>query len=67
LVMTVIPTFTFLADLGLRWEASIQIIQLFTPNTTGIFAVSVGIWLINLLIPALVGSLLILRIKLFRR
>ncbi|HTS43402.1 MAG TPA: lysylphosphatidylglycerol synthase domain-containing protein [Puia sp.] len=67
LVMTAIPTFTFLTDLGLRWEASIQIIQVFTSDTTGIFAVSVGIWLINLLIPALLGSLLFLRIKLFSR
>jgi hypothetical protein len=66
LVMAVVPTLTFLTDLGLRWEASIQIIQLFNPNTTGIFAVSFGIWLINLIIPALIGSLLILRIKLFR-
>lgn len=66
LVMAVVPTFTFLTDLGLRWEASIQIIELFNPNTTGIFAVSLGIWTINLIIPALIGSLLILRIKLFK-
>lgn len=66
LVMAVIPTFTFLTELGLRWEASIQIIELFNPNTTGIFAVSLGIWLINLIIPALIGSLLILSIKLFK-
>jgi uncharacterized membrane protein YbhN (UPF0104 family) len=66
LVMVFVPTFTFLTDLGLRWESSIQIIRLFSPNTTGIFAVSLGIWMINLIIPALIGSLLILRIKLFR-
>ena len=66
LIMAIIPSFTFLTDLGIRWEAGIQIIQIFNPNTTGIFAVSLGIWLINLIIPALIGSLLILRIKLFR-
>jgi hypothetical protein len=66
LIVAVIPTFTFLADLGIRWEAGIQIIGLFNPNTTGIFAVSLGIWLINLAIPALMGSLLILGIKLFK-
>jgi len=66
LVMVFVPTFTFLTDLGLRWESSIQIIRLFSSNTTGIFAVSFGIWMINLIIPALIGSLLILRIKLFR-
>jgi hypothetical protein len=66
LVMAIVPTFTFLTELGLRWEASIQIIELFSGNTVGIFATSFGIWLINLIIPALAGSLLILSIKLFR-
>ena len=66
LVMAVVPTFTFLTELGLRWEAGIQILQLFSVNTVGIFAASFAIWLINLIIPALIGSLLILRIKLFK-
>ncbi|MBS1917372.1 MAG: flippase-like domain-containing protein [Bacteroidetes bacterium] len=66
LVMAVIPTFTFLTELGLRWEASIQVMELFSANTVGIFAASFGIWLVNLIIPALAGSLLILNIKLFR-
>jgi hypothetical protein len=64
-VMAIVPTLTFVTDLGLRWEAGIQVFRVFTVNTTGIFAVSLGIWLINLIIPALIGSLLILRIKLF--
>jgi MFS family permease len=66
LVMAVIPTFTFLTELGLRWEAGIQVIELFSANAVGIFAASFGIWLINLIIPALIGSLLILNIKLFK-
>ena len=64
-LMALVPTLTFLTDLGFRWAAGIQIFQVFTVNTAGILAVSLGIWLINLIIPALVGSLLILRIKLF--
>jgi Lysylphosphatidylglycerol synthase TM region len=66
LIIAIVPSFTFLTDLGLRWETSIRVIELFSPNSTGILAVSLGIWLINLIIPALIGSLLILRIKLFR-
>lgn len=65
LFMAILPSLTLLTDLGLRWEAGIQIFQVFTLNTAGILAVSLGIWLINLIIPALIGSLLILRIKLF--
>jgi hypothetical protein len=63
--MAIVPSLTLLTDLGLRWEAGIQIFRVFTLNTAGILAVSLGIWLINLIIPALIGSLLILRIKLF--
>lgn len=66
LVMAVVPTFTFLTELGLRWGASIQVLELFSPNMVGIFAASFAIWLINLIIPALIGSLLILSIKLFK-
>jgi Lysylphosphatidylglycerol synthase TM region len=66
LVMAVVPTVTFLTELGLRWEASIQVLELYSPNTVGIFAASFAIWLINLIIPALIGSLLIVSIKLFK-
>ena len=64
-LMAVIPTLTFLTDLGFRWAVGIQVFQVYTLNTAAILAVSLGIWLINLIIPALIGSLLILRIKLF--
>lgn len=66
LVMAIAPTFTVLTELGLRWAASVQVVQLFSTNVVGILAVSFGIWLINLVIPALAGSLLILGIKLFK-
>jgi hypothetical protein len=66
LVIAVIPSFTFLSELGVRWEASIQIMELFGASTVSILATSFGIWLVNLIIPALIGSLLILGIKLFR-
>ncbi|MBS1666210.1 MAG: flippase-like domain-containing protein [Bacteroidetes bacterium] len=67
LIMAIVPTFTVLTELGLRWEAAIQVVQIFSINTVGIFAASFGIWLINLVIPALAGSLLILGIKLFKK
>jgi hypothetical protein len=66
LIITIVPSFTFLSELGVRWEASIQIMELFGAGTVGILAASFGIWLVNLIIPALIGSLLILGIKLFK-
>ncbi|MEO5564993.1 MAG: lysylphosphatidylglycerol synthase domain-containing protein [Chitinophagaceae bacterium] len=63
LVMAVIPTITLFTDLSLRGEISLKLLGLFSNNHLGIGFASVGVWLINLIIPALAGSLLILSIK----
>ena len=62
LVMAVAPTIGFL-ELPLRAKASVEIMQLFSTNTLGIQTAALGIWCINLVIPALIGSILILGIK----
>lgn len=62
LVMAVIPTFA-IAELGLRGRVALILIGLFSTNTTGIIFATAGIWFINLIIPAIAGSLLILSIK----
>jgi len=63
LVMAVIPTIALFTDLSLRWEVSIKLVGMFSENHLGIWFTSVNIWVINLIIPALAGSLLILSIK----
>jgi len=65
LVMAVVPTIA-LAEIGIRGKVSMEIFGLLSINNIGILAASVGIWAINLAIPALMGSLLILRIKIFK-
>jgi hypothetical protein len=65
LIIAVVPSMGFLSELGIRWQAAIQMIQLYSSNITGIFATSMAIWMINLVIPALVGGTLILALKLF--
>jgi uncharacterized membrane protein YbhN (UPF0104 family) len=67
LVLAILPSFTFLTDLGIRWKAGIEIVQLYSSNTIGIFAAAFTIWLVNLIIPALIGSLLILGIRIFKK
>jgi hypothetical protein len=42
------------------------VLEVFSANTVGIFAASFAIWLINLVIPALLGSLLIVSTKFFK-
>ncbi len=66
LVMAIVPTIA-LAELGLRNKVSILLFGLFSNNTLGIVLTATGIWLINLVVPALAGSLFILGIKLFRK
>jgi uncharacterized membrane protein YbhN (UPF0104 family) len=66
LAMAVIPTIA-LAEVGLKGEIGIRLMGLFTSNTLGVGIASVGIWLINLVLPAIVGSILFLSIKVFKR
>jgi hypothetical protein len=67
LVIAVIPSMGFLSELGVRWQAGIQLVQVYSSNITGIFATSLAIWMINLVIPAIIGGLMILALKLFRK
>jgi uncharacterized membrane protein YbhN (UPF0104 family) len=66
LVLSLVPTIAVITELGLRWNASTVIVQIFSSNVTGILATSLAVWIINLVIPALIGSLLILGIKFYK-
>jgi len=48
-----------------RWKVGIEVVQLFDSNISGILATSLAVWIINLVVPALIGSLLILGMKVF--
>jgi len=65
LILAIVPTFA-IAELGLRGKVSLQLLHIFSKNDLGIGFATVSIWLINLVIPAVIGSLLILSIKIFR-
>ena len=65
LVLAVVPSFA-IADLGIRGKFSVELINLYSPNTIGIIGTTFGIWLINLFIPAIIGSLLIIGTRIFK-
>ena len=65
LVLAIVPSFT-IADLGIRGKFSTELITLYSANTVGIIGATFGIWFINLFIPAIAGSILILSIKIFK-
>jgi len=62
LVMVLAPSIGF-TELPLRATATVEIFKLYSPNILGIQAAALGIWLINLVMPAIIGSILILGIK----
>ena len=59
LVMAVIPTIA-IVELVQRGKVMTTIMALYTTNNLGVGFTTAGIWLINLIIPAIIGSLLLL-------
>lgn len=64
-VIAVVPTIT-LVELGERGLVSIYLFQHFTDNTVGILTATMGVWAINLILPSVIGSLLLIRMRLLR-
>jgi hypothetical protein len=59
LLLSILPTIS-LVELGLRWQVSILV---FAPFTANIFGLTMGvtlIWLLNMIVPAGIGAVLIL-------
>ncbi len=65
LVMAVAPSIGFI-ELPVRVSASWVIFKLYTDNQLGVGTASLAIWIINLVLPAVIGSLLILSIKIVK-
>jgi hypothetical protein len=65
LLMAVAPTIGF-TELPIRAVTSVWLFELFSRNIVGIQAATFGIWLINLVLPAVLGSLLIFSIKIMK-
>lgn len=65
LVLAIVPTIA-LAELGLRGKVSLELLGLLSNNAVGIVTTAVGIWIINLLLPAIAGTLFILGFRMFK-
>lgn len=61
-ILAVIPSVA-LTELGVRGEVSLFLFQHFSSNTVGMLAATAGIWLLNLIIPSIIGSILIFRMR----
>jgi len=65
LVMVIAPTVGF-TELPVRATATVLLFKIFSANIIGIQAAAFGIWLINLVLPAVMGSLLIFGLKIMK-
>ncbi len=73
-IMAVIPTIA-LTELGIRGSVALYVFGLYLvriyPDTTifnlGVFSASTFLWLINLGIPALIGTVFVFRLQFFRK
>ena len=64
-VIAVIPSVA-LTELGVRGNVSLYLFHNFSSNTVGMLAATMGIWLLNLILPSILGSVLVMRMRLLR-
>lgn len=63
--ITITPTIT-IAEIGVRGSVAIFVLGLFSSNDIAILSSTTLLWLINLIIPAIIGSFFIFSLKFFR-
>jgi hypothetical protein len=63
--IAVVPSIA-LAELGIRGKVGLYLFAHYSDNAIGILSATVGIWFINLIIPAILGCILLLRMRIFQ-
>ena len=66
LFMTLTPTIA-ITEIGVRGSVALLVLGVFSNNLVGILSSTVLLWIINLIIPAIIGSLFIFNLKFFRK
>jgi hypothetical protein len=64
-VLAVVPSIA-IAELGIRGKFAVALLQMYSTNVVGILSTVLGIWLVNLFIPAILGSVFIVGRKIFK-
>lgn len=66
LALAIVPSIALL-EVGLRGEISLKLMGLFSANSLGIGLTSATVWAINLVLPAVAGTLFLLNLKAFSK
>jgi uncharacterized membrane protein YbhN (UPF0104 family) len=64
--ITLTPTIT-IAEIGVRGSMALLVFMKFSSNVIGILSSTFLLWIINLIIPAIIGSFFIFSLKFFRK
>jgi hypothetical protein len=65
-VLAIIPTIA-LAELGIRGYTALYFLESYSSNSLGIIASSYALWLINLVLPAILGLVFLPKLKFYRK
>ena len=65
-VISVIPTIA-ITEIGIRGSIALFLFGLVSVNAIGILSATFVMWVINLLLPALIGTIFIFSLKFFRK
>ncbi|MBU46387.1 MAG: hypothetical protein CMD28_03070 [Flavobacteriales bacterium] len=65
-VISIIPTIA-ITEIGIRGSVAFFLFGLVSANTIGILSATFVMWVINLLLPALIGTIFIFTLKFFRK
>lgn len=65
-IVSIIPTIA-ITEIGVRGSVAIFLFGLVSLNTIGIISATLVLWIINLLLPALIGTFFIFSLKFFRK
>lgn len=63
LFKTIIPQVNFLGDLGVREFSALHFFSYYSIDTASVIMATFALWIINILLPVLLGSFLFLKIK----
>lgn len=66
LIVAIVPSLAQITELGVRWEASMELVGVFSTNMIGVFSASFTIWVINLVLPAIIGMFFLWKVRMFK-
>ena len=65
-IISIIPTIA-ISEIGIRGSVAVYLFSLVSANILGILSATFVLWVINLLLPALIGAFFVFTLKFFRK